>query len=482
MPAKSKAQQKFMGMVHAAQKGEKPASKEVAKVAKTIPKKSAKDYAETKHKGLPEKKKSKIKETLEKINQLQTMISEAKKKMKGKDPCWDSHEMVGTKKKGGKEVPNCVPKKVSETQLNEDHFKVGDTVTCTKSGMTGKVVKLDKPETGKYYHVKREDGKTVKYAPSELKKSTKVKEGIYTADMGEPPQDIDGGSAPPMKKSVAASKKSVDPAPASKQPVAAKKATTTPSKQPVAAKVKESKKEDDLPFDGPYKDADDNKDKYGNVIKTKNMAKHLAKKGRAEVEEKSKKKKETVSEGWGADSQRRAVDDDNRMWAKVMSKYAGDERMTAALEKVKRTGMKADGAELQAMKVLGATTDELQAFRQKQIADQQRGSGLEEGWTHDTLASKLFETSEDHHDHEASMAKAQLMRIAEQSIELFKMIKEGDNLEGWVASKITKANDYINAVHQNLSYDDAKDQMQTVSGDDDYIAELRKNLEQQIKS
>lgn len=51
--AKSKAQQKFMGMVHAAQKGEKPASKSVAKVAKDMPKKAAKDYAATKHKGLP---------------------------------------------------------------------------------------------------------------------------------------------------------------------------------------------------------------------------------------------------------------------------------------------------------------------------------------------------------------------------------------------------------------------------------------------
>lgn len=27
------------------------------------------------------------------------------------DPCWDDYEMIGMKKKGGKEVPNCVPKK-----------------------------------------------------------------------------------------------------------------------------------------------------------------------------------------------------------------------------------------------------------------------------------------------------------------------------------------------------------------------------------
>lgn len=64
--AVSKKQQKFMGMVHAAQKGEKPASKEVAKVAKTMKKKDAEDFASTKHKGLPEKKKS-AKESLEAV-------------------------------------------------------------------------------------------------------------------------------------------------------------------------------------------------------------------------------------------------------------------------------------------------------------------------------------------------------------------------------------------------------------------------------
>ena len=27
------------------------------------------------------------------------------------DPCWDGYEQVGSKKKGGKTVPNCVPDK-----------------------------------------------------------------------------------------------------------------------------------------------------------------------------------------------------------------------------------------------------------------------------------------------------------------------------------------------------------------------------------
>lgn len=56
MPAKSKSQQRFMGMVHACQKSRKCASGEVSKVAKSIKKKDAEDFARTKHKGLPEKK------------------------------------------------------------------------------------------------------------------------------------------------------------------------------------------------------------------------------------------------------------------------------------------------------------------------------------------------------------------------------------------------------------------------------------------
>lgn len=34
------------------------------------------------------------------------------KKMKGEDPCWDNYKMIGTKPKGGKQVPNCVPEEV----------------------------------------------------------------------------------------------------------------------------------------------------------------------------------------------------------------------------------------------------------------------------------------------------------------------------------------------------------------------------------
>jgi len=58
MPAVSKKQQRFFGMVRAAQKGElEDPSPEVADVANDISVKDAKKFAKTKHKGLPEKKK-----------------------------------------------------------------------------------------------------------------------------------------------------------------------------------------------------------------------------------------------------------------------------------------------------------------------------------------------------------------------------------------------------------------------------------------
>ena len=60
MPAVSKAQQRFMGMVYATKKGDMTnPSPEVAQAAASMKKGDAKDFASTKHKKLPEKKVAK---------------------------------------------------------------------------------------------------------------------------------------------------------------------------------------------------------------------------------------------------------------------------------------------------------------------------------------------------------------------------------------------------------------------------------------
>ena len=80
MPSVSKAQQRFMGLVHAYKKGEVPASKvskAVKDAAKSMKKKSTKDFAKTKHKGLPNKVRS------ENMNEDgHTDVASAKRKLK----------------------------------------------------------------------------------------------------------------------------------------------------------------------------------------------------------------------------------------------------------------------------------------------------------------------------------------------------------------------------------------------------------------
>lgn len=63
--------------------------------------------------------------------------------------------------------------------LEEDHFKVGDTVKCKASGMKGKVVKVDDEEKGAYYSVEREDGKVTKYEPDQLIKEASGDKEAY---------------------------------------------------------------------------------------------------------------------------------------------------------------------------------------------------------------------------------------------------------------------------------------------------------------
>ncbi len=78
MPSKSKAQQRYMGMVHACKKSDYKdcASKEVEDTARGMKAKDAKDFASTKHKGLPDKK-----EKNEMKDLIKQMVKEAMEDM-----------------------------------------------------------------------------------------------------------------------------------------------------------------------------------------------------------------------------------------------------------------------------------------------------------------------------------------------------------------------------------------------------------------
>ena len=91
MPAVSKKQQKFMGIVRAIQKGEESASKfskDAQDAAKSMKKNSVKKYAKTKHGDLPVKKeslsKSQIKKMRDEFDKTGELPPHLKKVAKGK--------------------------------------------------------------------------------------------------------------------------------------------------------------------------------------------------------------------------------------------------------------------------------------------------------------------------------------------------------------------------------------------------------------
>ena len=56
-------------------------------------------------------------------------------------------------------------------------------------------------------------------------------------------------------------------------------------------------------------------------------------------------------------------------------------------------------------------------------------------------------------DHsEGQMARADLYRGAKNAMKLFQMVQDGQQLEGWVQAKITKAADYLDSVYHYMEY------------------------------
>lgn len=84
-------------------------------------------------------------------------------------------------------------------------------------------------------------------------------------------------------------------------------------------------------------------------------------------------------------------------------------------------------------------------------------------------------------DHEAAMARADLYKLAQYSAKLFKMIHEGQQLEGWVQAKITKAADYVASVYHFMAYEmKVSEYGEALENAEVYENELREKLEHKL--
>ena len=92
MPAQSKSQQRFFGVVKAMQKGDIPKKGRAGKIAKTMSKKDVDDFASTKHKGKPEKVKreQRVRNLIKKmVREELDKLTEKKKLNEGKETIFD---------------------------------------------------------------------------------------------------------------------------------------------------------------------------------------------------------------------------------------------------------------------------------------------------------------------------------------------------------------------------------------------------------
>lgn len=162
MPAVSKAQQRFMGMVYAAKKGKiKSPSPEVAQAASSMKQKDAKDFASTKHKGLPEKKVAK---EAKDFSQRDKIMKKAKplhkhlySRLHKKDTSGDVNEIYSTTSSGRAEKYDRDDEEKKKFAKADQKMKYGkrwkeftkDAQSAKNRLRPGEVRKFNK-ETGKY--------------------------------------------------------------------------------------------------------------------------------------------------------------------------------------------------------------------------------------------------------------------------------------------------------------------------------------------
>jgi hypothetical protein len=80
-------------------------------VTKAIDYGSNMDQSGSQHKELNKinKREKGIQKAVDRLTKEEKVSEGENKQVKGGDPCWKGYQMVGMKKKGGKDVPNCVP-------------------------------------------------------------------------------------------------------------------------------------------------------------------------------------------------------------------------------------------------------------------------------------------------------------------------------------------------------------------------------------
>ena len=71
-------------------------------------------------------------------------------------------------------------------------------------------------------------------------------------------------------------------------------------------------------------------------------------------------------------------------------------------------------------------------------------------------------------DDESDMAKSQLSSIHSNAVKLLDLIESNEQLDAWVQSKLTKAQDYLQSVYDYMQGEDNEKKDNVIYGEDEY--------------
>jgi hypothetical protein len=87
----------------------------------------------------------------------------------------------------------------------------------------------------------------------------------------------------------------------------------------------------------------------------------------------------------------------------------------------------------------------------------------------DIAIKKTKKSVKEELDYEGEMAKSELYNLIQNAEKLFSMLDEDTQLEAWVQSKLTKANDYLESVYQYLQSQNLPSQPQPMEEEVYYL-------------
>jgi len=193
MPASSKAQQRFFGVVKAMQKGDIPKTGKAGKIAKTMDKDDVDDFASTKHKGKPEK----VKREMKVRNLIKKMVREELAKMNEGTCGYGENGQIGEepagphliKKKKIKESGRNIAKTILQ-QLGGNKFIAmtgAKNLGFTNNGLQMKIGRNSKGITHVIISLKSTDTYDVEFIKMRgvNRKVVKKLKGVYADQLGK---------------------------------------------------------------------------------------------------------------------------------------------------------------------------------------------------------------------------------------------------------------------------------------------------------